>query len=93
MRFRPRESSAGPTREPSNANGSTYPRGATLSETVSQRVDLIVGIPSRGAKPPVPMGRCPRCGLPQGPFAERHGRSVICVACRAHFLEDGTLLY
>jgi hypothetical protein len=38
-------------------------------------------------------GRCPACGLPQGPFTERRGQTVTCLACHARFDDAGNLLW
>ena len=63
-----------------------------MTETVSSRA-LVARRAAVGTRTEVPTGRCPRCGVPQGPFAERRGQVVTCVACGARFRDDGTLLY
>ncbi len=37
-------------------------------------------------------GRCPACGVPQGPFGERRGRTVTCLACHARYDDRGNIL-
>ncbi len=64
-----------------------------MSVTASPRVAPITMIPARSIRHRVPADRCPKCKMPQGPFTERRGQYLTCVACRAHFLNDGTLLY
>ncbi len=70
--------------------------GAAMAEAVLSHpgsTDAIEDALARTARVRAASGRCPACGVPQGPFAPRRGRTVTCLACDALYDDDGTVLW
>jgi len=67
-----------------------------MAETVlvyAGQVDPIDDVLARTARLRAASGRCPACGVPQGPLPERHGRTVTCSACESRYDDEGTVLW